>query len=69
MDFQEETRLTDGKAAEMICCIAGVKHSQQLQGIDAGKRGEIIVKLREAGLSIRQIERLTGINRGIISRA
>ncbi|NCB53035.1 MAG: transposase [Clostridia bacterium] len=68
MDFQEETRLTDEKAAEMICCIGGVKHSQQLQSIDAGKRGEIIVQLREVGLSIRQIERLTGINRGIISR-
>ena len=29
---------------------------------------QIIERLKAAGLSIRQIERLTGINRGIISR-
>lgn len=36
---------------------------------DKAARDAIIVELRARGLSIRQVERLTGIGRGIVSRA
>ena len=40
----------------------------QLQTMDRSTRDQYLHVLLEHGLSIRQIERLTGINRGIISR-
>ena len=41
----------------------------ELQMIDVDKRNSYIKKLKEEyGLSIRQIERLTGIIRGIIQK-
>ncbi len=69
MEIREGSRLTDGRAAELICKIANLNHSQELQNIVGEKRNRIIRDLKAAGLSIRQIERLAGINRGIISRA
>jgi len=69
MEAEETSRITDEKATAIINSIAKVKHSQQLQSIEAEKRNQIIRKLKTVGLSIRQIERLTGINRGIVCRA
>lgn len=68
-DIEEDGRLTDEKAAKMICSIAKVKDCRQLQDVEVGKRNRIIKELKSARLSIRQIERLTGINRGIVARA
>ena len=54
----------------------GVIHSQlngqsgtTLQNKDRKERDRILHELKVAGLSIRQLERLTGINRGVIQRA
>lgn len=41
----------------------------ELQSCGRRERNEALRKLKEEGLSVRQIERLTGINRGIIQRA
>ncbi|GAB1476941.1 hypothetical protein MASR2M70_17770 [Bacillota bacterium] len=68
LDIEEAGRMTDEKATELICRIGKVHHSQALQNIVGESRNSIIRELKEAGLSIRQIERLSGINRGIISR-
>ena len=68
MEFQEESRLTDGRAAEMICKAASIEHCEELQNAAPEDSTRIIKELKAAGLSIRQIERLTGINRGKISR-
>lgn len=69
MEYEQEKRLTDERAAEIIRRFGKVKHSQVLQNIEVKERNRIIEELKTAGLSIRQIERLTGINRGTISRA
>jgi len=42
MVVAEEAELSDEKAAEMTCFIAGVKHGQQLQNMNVGKHREII---------------------------
>ncbi|GAB1476859.1 hypothetical protein MASR2M70_16950 [Bacillota bacterium] len=60
--------MTDDKATEPICRIGKVHHGQALQNIVGESRNSILRELKGAGLSIRQIERLSGINRGIISR-
>lgn len=68
MEFEAEKRVTDADAIELICKISKVKHGQEMQDIEIFERNRIIKELKAAGLSIRQIGRLTGINRGIISR-
>ncbi len=69
MEFEEENRMTDERAAEMICRIAKIKQGQDLQSKEIKERNRVIKELKASGLSIRQIERLTGMNRGIVFRA
>jgi hypothetical protein len=40
-----------------------------LQSYGRGKRDAALRKLKSKGLSVRQLERLTGINRGVIQKA
>ncbi len=42
---------------------------EKVKGWERAKRDDALRKLIEAGLSIRQIERLTGVGRGIVYRA
>ena len=46
-----------------------VSSGTQLQQYDRKQRDEALALLKEKGLSIRQLERLTGINRGVIQKA
>lgn len=67
MDIQEP-KLKDKQAQEIIKNLLNNDSGTIIQSFDAQKRNEIIKLLRTNGLSIRQIERLTGISRGIIQR-
>ena len=40
---------------------------EEIPSDDKAKRNEILAELRRRGLSVRQIERLTGIGRNIIA--
>ncbi len=68
MDHDEGSRLSDRIASELICQIGKVNHSQELQNIAGENRNQILREFTLGSLSIRQIERLSGINRGIVSR-
>ncbi|KAB3539711.1 transposase [Alkaliphilus pronyensis] len=68
LDYEEILRIDDKTAANIIKDVAGVKNPTQIQDIEKDKRDNIIKDLKEKGLSIRQIERLTGISFGIIRR-
>ena len=46
----------------------GIRSGTELQNLDKQLRNAALLKLRSKGLSIRQLERLTGINRNIIQR-
>lgn len=46
----------------------GIKSGTELQKYDRETRNKSLAKLRKRGLSTRQIERLTGINRNIVQR-
>ena len=59
----------DSKLQEKAIAILGEDWRSQLSGDDREKRDMCLRRLKDAGLSIRQIERLTGIGRGIIVRA
>lgn len=66
MEF-EPARKTDDEAIELIRRM-GLKSGTSIRSLGKKERNEIILKLKKAGLSIRQIERLTGIGRGVIQR-
>ncbi len=69
LEAVESNRLTDEKAIEIIKRTARVKNIQSIQNFDINKRNGILHMLKEKGLSIRQLSRLTGINRGVILKA
>ena len=63
----EPNRLSDAQAIKLITSLEQVDTCTQLLELDKPTRDEAIIHLKDAGLTIRQISRLTGINRGIVS--
>ena len=53
----------------MIVRIAGVSNSSEFQKLDREIQWQAFIQLKELGTSVRQLQRLTGIDRGIIQRA
>ena len=69
LDIDESFRITDQEAKEIIQSLCKVKSGTELQKMNKEQRNAYIRQLKvEHKLSIRQIERLTGINRGIICK-
>jgi len=66
LEYDDGNRLNDLEAAELIKKIAKVKNPGEIQTFEKQKRDVVIKKLKEKGLSIRQIERLTGVSFGVI---
>lgn len=70
LGIQYKKRITDDDARKIIRTHCKVDYALDLQKFEIVKRNLYLKDLKESyGLSIRQIERLTGINRGIIQRA
>ena len=61
--------ITDTTATEKIMQIGALDSCSRLIELDKVDRGQILVRLKAEGLTIRQISRLTGVNRGIIQKA
>lgn len=69
LDIQEKQRITDDDARKIIRTQYKIEHAIDIQKFDIVKRNYYIKDLKEKyDLSIRQIERLTGISRGVIQR-
>jgi len=66
LEYDDETRLNDLEATELIQRITIVKIPTEIQTFEKQKRNAVIKKLKNRGLSIRQISRLTGISFGVI---
>jgi hypothetical protein len=66
LEYDDGTRLNDLEATELIQEITGVKIPAEIQRYEKQKRNRVIKKLKEQGLPIRQIARLTGISYGVI---
>ncbi len=69
LEFREKRRLNDQSAQEIIRNKLQLTSGTRLQEMDRESRDAALRMLKKEGLSVRQIERLTGINRGIITRA
>lgn len=69
LELWEKRTLNDDEAMKLIKDICKVNHGQDFLKLDIQLRNIYIKELKEKhSLSIRQIERLTGISRGIIQR-
>jgi len=69
LEYYEKHRITDGEAGKVIQKACKVKHSTDLQRMDINSRDKNLWSLKNKhNLSIRQIEMLTGINRGLVIR-
>ncbi len=69
LDLQESKRLNDSEAIKLIKDVCKVDRVQDLQVLEINRRNNYVKELKQKHcLSVRQIERLTGISRGIIQR-
>lgn len=69
LDYDEhDFRLSDTDAKKIIQKVCKCTNTTEIQTIEIDKRNKYIIKLKEKGLSIRQISRLTGISKGIVER-
>ncbi len=69
LECEGPRRIGDEKAAMLICELAQISEPSALQSVDRLRRNAILVQLKNTGITIRQIERLTGLNRGLIYKA
>lgn len=69
LDVGDDYRKTDREARAIIAKLCSVGSPVELQKMEQARRNACLVKLREESyLSIRQIERLTSVSRGIIQK-
>ncbi len=70
MEIEDKRLLSDAEAINLIIKVCQLENTSDLKKLDKAMRNEYLKQLKEEyHLSIRQIERLTGINRGIIYNA
>jgi REP element-mobilizing transposase RayT len=65
LDYDQDVRLNDTEASNFIRSISGVQSPTEVQRFEKEKRNEVIKECKAKGLSIRQIERLTGVSFGV----
>lgn len=69
LDIPEKRKITDEEARTIIKKLCKVNNTTDLQNFDISDRNKYIKELKEGyNISIRQIERLTGISRRVIQR-
>lgn len=68
LDYDQDVRLNDAEADKFIRTISGVRNPTEIQSLEKERRNEVIKECKAKGLSIRQIERLTGISFGVIRK-
>ena len=65
---EKDFRLSDSDARKAIQKISKCENVTEFQTLEKGQRDKYIRKLKEKGLSIRQISRLTGISFAIVRK-
>lgn len=69
MDYDTTVSLRDEEAAAVIQELTGQNNPQMMQGMEKCPRDALLRELKAKGISVRQLSRLTGLNRNIIQRA
>ena len=66
---QRKPHLVDEQALEIIFEVAGVIHPSQVQQLSPAFRNLVLAELRRRGVAVRQICRLTGLNKYQVEHA
>ena len=69
MEYDSSGAYSDSEALELLCEMNGSRNPQSVQSLEKAKRDELLRRLKEKGLTVRQISRLTGVNRNTVQRA
>ena len=69
LDIRDKRWIHDDQARKLICDTYKLTSGTQLQEFNKKERDAALRWLKARGLAVRQIERLTGINRGVIQDA
>ncbi len=67
--FGQRSRIADGEAREVARRILGDIAPGDVKAMERPRRNALLFDLKDAGLSVRQIERLTGLDKWIINEA
>ena len=62
-------RLDESEARDAAEHVLGGTAPAEVKALPVGRRNQLLRDLRAAGLSVRQVERLTGVGRNIVARA
>ena len=70
LDIEEKPKImvTDEQARKIVEKYSKCKNASEFQALDIRARDRCLKKLRESGLSIRQISRLTGVSFSIVRK-
>ena len=69
LEYDSKAGVSDADALKLLETISGSSNPQDIQCLEKTSRDAILRKLKAAGLTVRQISRLSGINRNIVQRA
>jgi len=69
IDSFDSNKLSDKDAEKIISEISMVTFNRDLQRIKKDERNIILSKIKKEGIPVRQIARITGINRSIVIKA
>jgi REP element-mobilizing transposase RayT len=69
LEYDSKSSYKDDEAIKIIINVSGENNPQNIQGYERKARDRILHKLKLEGLTVRQISRLTGLNRNIVQRA
>jgi putative transposase len=69
MDIEEIKRITDQEAINIIKRVCKINSTDEIHKLDKKNRDSYLRELKREGLSVRQIEGLTGITRGVVQKA
>ncbi len=69
LELEEKRRLADDEAMKIIEKICNINNCFDIQNFERQEKEKLLKELKEAGLSTRQIAKLTGISRAIVLKA
>ena len=70
LDIEEQNnRINDSEAREIIKQVCGYSNASEIRKLDIAERNKCIKALKDGGLSIRQISRITGVSKYAVEKS
>ena len=69
LDIEKQKKMTDEEAKRFIKRIGKLSNCQEMQALEKAVRDSILRRAKDEGFSVRQLERVTGVNRGAVLKA